>query len=138
MYSFIDNYIFGVLVVLPDYIAFDRPFLEKPIRNVVRRCVEHGIWSALRSVANHLSKISKFRSRNHDATLTDYESHPLGLWLLLVTGWTSACLVFGVEICLIHSDLKICLLIRCVRTNTIPYVHDLIVDDPFFSRIASI
>lgn len=74
-------------------------FLEQPIRQVIQRCVEHGLWTALWSTAKHLQRIDKTRKNSmnkveHIEPLvneTQYE-----FWILIV-GLVIATIVFGVE-----------------------------------------
>lgn len=93
------------LVILPNSIGVENPFLVKPISKLVQRLVEHGIWSALESAANHLSTLDKNRQWNE--TIVDEEltqSPEFALWLLIV-GWAIGLIVFLVEVFLGRDNI---------------------------------
>lgn len=76
----------------------DQFYLGPPIAQLLERCVEHGIWTALRSAADHLQRIGK--SRQKMAPLDGEAPEVNGFWFaywLLGSGLASATLVFVVE-----------------------------------------
>lgn len=45
-------------------------FFEEPVRNIIQRCVEHGIWNALWSISVHLQRIDE--NRRNFTQLSDF------------------------------------------------------------------
>lgn len=92
-------FFFICLVILPDKIEVEDQFFEQPIRTVVERCVEHGIWSVLWSTSKHLSTISNYRNRNvsiiNDAPTA--EDSQFVFWML-IAGITISIFAFGLEL----------------------------------------
>lgn len=88
-------------MVLPDKITVGQHILKNSVHNLVRRCVEHGIWNALWSAAEHSRNIGK---QNEEPILEmDKPSLMQGtafLFGMLTAGWGSATIVFVVEIVL--------------------------------------
>lgn len=89
---------FWLAVTLPSLLVTSDAFLEEPVRRVINRCVEHGIWSALRSIAEHLQRIDRFRrATNLQANIVNSNTDINYEFWILSIGLLIATLVFGVE-----------------------------------------
>lgn len=75
-------------------------FFEEPVRNIIQRCVEHGIWNALWSISVHLQRIDE--NRRNFTQLSDFgpliNETKYEFWILII-GLAMATIVFWIELC---------------------------------------
>lgn len=75
-------------------------FFEEPVRNIIQRCVEHGIWNALWSISVHLQRIDE--NRRNFTQLSDFgpliNETKYEFWILIIV-LAMATIVFWIELC---------------------------------------
>lgn len=83
-------------MVAPSSVRTPDRFIVKPIRKWIARCVEHGIWTALWSAAEHFENLDRYRRQ-----LPAYDEKSVGdphfEFVVLALGLTIATIVFGLE-----------------------------------------